>query len=137
MVDADQKGGEGFSGAGGGGDESGVAGEDAGPAVGLGLGGAAEFVEEPLGRDRVRPGKGFGNLQRHSLIVARFLFVVCSPVCYLHVALADIRGSGGFVGFVEILFDHFFEGALGGEDEVDGVSAAAEAAGVGGNVVGD
>ena len=58
--------------AGGGGDEGGFAGEDAGPTVGLGLGGAAEFGEEPLGGDGVRPGEGFGDFERHALIVARF-----------------------------------------------------------------
>ena len=54
----------------------------------------------------------------------------------LHVALAYVGGGGGGVGFVEVLLDDFFEGALGGEDEVDGVAAGAEAAGVGGDVVG-
>ena len=47
------------------------------------------------------------------------------------------RGCGGVVGFVEVLLDDFFESALGGEDEVDGVAAGAEASGVGGDVVGD
>ena len=54
----------------------------------------------------------------------------------LHVALAYVGGGGGSAGFVEVLFDDFFEGALGGEDEVDGVAAGSEAAGVGGHVVG-
>jgi hypothetical protein len=50
--------------------------------------------------------------------------------------LAYVGGGGGGVGFVEILVDDFFQGALGGEDEVDGVAAGAEAAWVGGDVVG-
>ena len=179
LVDADEECGEGFSGAGGGGDEGGFAGEDAGPAVVLRLGGGAEFCEEPLGCDGVGPGEGFGNFERHGLIVARFLFVVCSLYCYvriagfvlpdrpaargaatswrvypvsvkrwvvalplvgrehpLHVAVAYVGGGGGGVVFVEVLLDDFFEGALGSEDEVDGVAAGTEAAGVGGDVVG-
>jgi hypothetical protein len=77
LVDADEEGGEGFAGASGRGDEGGVAPENAGPAVSLRLGGAAEFREEPLGRDGMRPGERWGNFKRHALIVARFcsLFV--------------------------------------------------------------
>ena len=137
----------------------------------LGLGGAAEFGEEPLGGDGVGPGEGFGDFERHSLIVARIcsLFVRCPagrvrlraarplrggftlsrvgeghspPVgregigfC-LHVALAYVGGGGCIAGFVEVLLDDLFEGALGGEDEVDGVAAGSEAAGVWGDVVG-
>ena len=55
---------------------------------------------------------------------------------FLHIALTYVGGGGCFVGFVEVLLDDPFEGALGGEDEVDGVAAGAEAAGVGGDVVG-
>ena len=62
--------------------------------------------------------------------------MLCSPQCFLHVACADVGGGGGCVGFVEVLLDDLFEGALGGEDEVDGVAAGAVAAGVGGDVVG-
>jgi len=54
----------------------------------------------------------------------------------LHVALAYVGGGGGGVGFVEVLLDDFFQGALGCEDEVDGVATSTEAAGVGGDVVG-
>ena len=43
LVDADEKCGEGFAGAGGRGDEGGVAGEDAGPAVLLRLGGGCRI----------------------------------------------------------------------------------------------
>ena len=50
--------------------------------------------------------------------------------------MAYVRGGSGCVGFVEVLLDHLFEGALGGEDEVDGVASGTEAAGVGGDVVG-
>ena len=64
------------------------------------------------------------------------LFVLCSPLCLSTCCLAYVGGGGGGVGFVEVLLDDFFEGALGGEDEVDGVAAGAEAAGVGGDVVG-
>ena len=55
----------------------------------------------------------------------------------LHVAGAYVGGGGCVARFVEVLLDDFFEGALGGEDEVDGVAAGTEAAGVGGDVVGD
>jgi len=54
----------------------------------------------------------------------------------LHVTLAYVGGGGCFIGFVEVLLDYFFEGALGGEDEVDGVAAATEAAGIRGDVMG-
>ena len=64
LVDADEEGGEGFSGAGGGGDEGWLASEDAGPAVLLGLGGRAEFVEEPLGGDGVSPSERGWNFYR-------------------------------------------------------------------------
>ncbi len=60
---ADEEGGEGFAGAGGGGDEGGVAGDDGGPAGLLGLGGRAEFGEEPLSGDGVRPGEGGGDFE--------------------------------------------------------------------------
>jgi hypothetical protein len=87
LVDADQKRCESFSGAGGGGDEGSIAGENAGPAVGLRLGGAAEFAEEPLDCDGVCPGEGFGDFERHSLIVARFcsLFIRFILICSLQV----------------------------------------------------
>ena len=61
VVDGDEEGGEGFAGAGGGGDEGGVAGDDSGPAGLLRLGGRAEFGEEPLGGDGVGPGEGGWN----------------------------------------------------------------------------
>ena len=64
LVDADEEGGEGFSGAGGGGDEGWLASEDAGPAVLLGFGGRAEFVEEPLGGDGVSPSERGWNFYR-------------------------------------------------------------------------
>ena len=59
LVDADEKGGEGFAGAGGRGDECGVAGEDGGPAFDLRLGGGAESGEEPLLNDGVGPCESF------------------------------------------------------------------------------
>jgi len=58
LVDGDEKCGEGFAGAGGGGDEGGLAAKDCGPALFLGLGGGTEFGEEPFGDNRVRPGEG-------------------------------------------------------------------------------
>ncbi len=64
VVDGDEEGGEGFAGAGGGGDEGGVAGDDGGPACFLRLSRRAEFGEEPLGRDGVGPGEGGGDLER-------------------------------------------------------------------------
>ena len=87
LVDADEEGGQGFAGAGGGGDEGGLAGEDGGPAVLLGFCGGTEFAEEPLGGDGVSPGergwyfyRGWwcGRLGRHGCIVARN-FALCSP----------------------------------------------------------
>ncbi len=61
LVDGDEEGGEGFAGAGGSGDEGGVAGEDGGPAGLLGFCGGAEFRNEPLLHDRVRPCEGCGR----------------------------------------------------------------------------
>ncbi len=85
MVDGDEEGGESFAGAGGGGDEGGVAAQDCGPAFVLRLGGGAELGEEPLRHDGVRPGEcGCGGVIRvrgwvrpPCAIVARG-FVVCS-----------------------------------------------------------
>jgi len=54
----------------------------------------------------------------------------------LHVAGAYVGGGGGGVFGVEVLLDDLIEGALGVEDEVDGVAAGAVATGVGGDVVG-
>ena len=53
LVDADEEGGEGLAGAGGGGDERRLAGVDAGPAPGLGVGGVRETALEPGAHDRV------------------------------------------------------------------------------------
>src|ERR1019366_6981343 len=58
LVYGDEKGGQRFAGAGGRGDERGFAAQDGGPALLLRFGGGAEFGEEPLGHDGVRPGKG-------------------------------------------------------------------------------
>jgi hypothetical protein len=62
LVDRNQKCRQGFAGAGGRGDEGGLAAQDGGPAFDLGLGGGAELGEEPLGDDGVRPGEGGGGL---------------------------------------------------------------------------
>src|SRR5258708_4588668 len=80
-----------------------------------------------------RPLRGVSTLSRVRIAWALPLVGREHP---LHVALAYVGGGGGSAGFVEVLFDHFFEGALGGEDEVDGVAAGSEAAGVGGHVGG-
>src|ERR1700722_8896686 len=61
LVDANQKCGEGFAAASGGGDEGGVACDDAWPAMGLRFCGAAEFVEKPLGCDGMSPCQGGGD----------------------------------------------------------------------------
>ena len=58
LVDGNEKGGQRFAGAGGRGDEGGFSAQDAGPTLLLRFGGGAEFGEEPLGHDGVRPGKG-------------------------------------------------------------------------------
>jgi hypothetical protein len=54
----------------------------------------------------------------------------------LHVAYANIGGRRGVAGFVEVLLDDFFEGALGCENKVDRVAASSETSRVGRNVVG-
>ena len=63
LVNGDQERGESFAGAGGRGDEGGVAAEDGGPALLLGLCSRAEFAQEPLGHDGMRPGQGIRGLQ--------------------------------------------------------------------------
>ena len=87
----------------------GIAGEDAGPALLLRLGRRAEFVDEPLCRDGVRPGERGGDFDgRHGEIVARICsafvrLATASALAYLHVTGADVGGGSGGVALVEIL----------------------------------
>ncbi len=60
LVDGDEEGRQRLTGASGCGDECGIASEDGGPALDLGLGGGAEFGEEPLLHDGVCPGEWGG-----------------------------------------------------------------------------
>ena len=60
LVNADEEGGERFSGAGGRGDQGGACGEDGRPALDLWLGRGAEAGEKPLLEDGVRPCEGLG-----------------------------------------------------------------------------
>ena len=67
LVDANEEGGEGLAGAGRGGDERGLTGVDAGPALRLGVGGVVEALFEPgahdrmKGRERVAGRRGCGG----------------------------------------------------------------------------
>ena len=64
LVDADEEGGEGFAGAGGGGDEGVAAGADGGPGGGLGIGGSLEGGAEPGGYEGMeRRGGGVGRCE--------------------------------------------------------------------------
>ncbi len=66
------------------------------------------------------------------------LFAGCSPVVTPLTCCRSRRRLLAAAGLfcVEVLLDDLVEGALGGEDEVDGVAAGALAAGVRGGVVG-
>ncbi len=70
-IDADEKCREGFAGTGGSGDEGGAAGEDLRPTLLLGLGRRTKALDEPLGDERMGPGKRRRNLpHRHPVILS-------------------------------------------------------------------
>ena len=92
-VDGDEKGGERFAGAGGGGDEGGRAGDDGGPATLLRFGGGAELGDEPLLHDGVGPGEGGRGLRRRAQPAA-WLIVPRGSSRFLRLDLGSLEWNG-------------------------------------------